>query len=1284
MKTTKLFFFFIAIFFSTSLVFGVQSKELRKVKLQLKWHHQFQFAGYYAAKFKGFYAKEGLDVEILQRDVDKKIVDQIKEKKIDFATADTDMLLEYLQGASIKVLASYFQHSPQVILSLPENNIDVPSDLIGKKVVISSKQVWVEVRAMLLKEGIPLNRVHFVEEPWPIDNLKNKSADAILGYSSGEALRLKKEGIEITKIRPIDYGIDFYGDILISSAHETEEHPEDTKAFIKATNEGWEYAFEHLDETINYILSLPGVKENNIDRELLLEEAKTLKGLILPGLINIGNTNKDRWAKIANTYKSVGLYKGKINLDEFFFEPDVKKESHLIKIIIIILGVVVLVVLVAFLWIAQLKRRVNKKTEELQKEIEQRKETEELLKQEKNFFINIMNNIPDPIYFKDKENKFIRINKATAQGFGLRKPNDAIGKTDFDFFEDEHAKIAGEDEKQVLKTGVAIINKEEKEIRSNGKITWASTTKLPFKDEDGNIIGTFGISRDITEKKINEELILNSERKFKALFENSNDAILLMDENGLFECNQKTLEIYQHSKNEILGKSVLDFAPEYQPDGRTSKEIYAKLKLDLQKGPQTIEWLGRRKDGSLFYSEVNVNQVEINGRNVVQAIARDISERKLNEELIKQSESKFKTLFENGNDGIFLMNEKGFIDCNSRTLQLFKCSKEEIIGQHPGTFSPQYQPDGRTSREAADAYINEALNGKSQIFEWIHTAKDKTQFYTDISLNRVEINGKMLIQAIVRDISEKKKAEEIVKTYAEIFQNTKIGIAIGFTEEQCINLVNPALAEMHGYTIDELLGKQVSFLSNEESKIQIPFIYRKALKSGHYECEMVHKHKDGTEFPVQVDITIVRGNKNEILFVILNVQKITTRKEAEKIQTALYKISESVSITDDMDTLYRNIHEIIKHLMPAENFYIALYDEENEKLNFPYFVDKYEKEIPKGVDIGRGLTAYVLRTGKDLLVNEEMDLELRRKGEVDLIGEPTKIWLGVGLKLGQKNIGVLVVQDYENADTYGEREKQILIFVSEQIALAIDKKRKEEELKKYALELKELNANKDKFFSIIAHDLRSPFFALLAISELLSKEINNLSKEEIENLTRELDKALKNEYKLLENLLEWARFQTGRIKYQPANYNLYDEVDHIYDLLRGNIVKKKINFTNSVSQKSFIYADINMVHSIMQNLVSNAIKFSNIDGIIDISSRIKDDMMEISVKDNGLGIRTKDQEKLFKIDEQLTTVGTAQERGTGLGLILCKELVEKNGGTIWVESEFGKGSTFYFTLPLSD
>ncbi|MGD8778601.1 MAG: PAS domain-containing sensor histidine kinase [Ignavibacteria bacterium] len=246
---------------------------------------------------------------------------------------------------------------------------------------------------------------------------------------------------------------------------------------------------------------------------------------------------------------------------------------------------------------------------------------------------------------------------------------------------------------------------------------------------------------------------------------------------------------------------------------------------------------------------------------------------------------------------------------------------------------------------------------------------------------------------------------------------------------------------------------------------------------------------------------------------------------------------------------------------------------------------------------------------------------------------------------------------------------------------AIELEKLNDKLSKSETKLKETNANKDKFFSIISHDLRSPFSSLLGFTDFLKNEVNNMDMDEIKQYVETISKAAQGIYKLLDNLLQWSSLQTGRLEYNPQKLDIEELIISIISLYNNKASEKGIKLSTEINGFTLAFADNNMIDTVIRNLLNNSIKFTRKCGCITLRTQSNNKEIIVSVCDTGVGMCALDLKKLFKISEHLSHVGTANESGTGLGLILCKEFIEKNGGKIWVKSEEGKGSIFSFSLP---
>jgi signal transduction histidine kinase len=259
-----------------------------------------------------------------------------------------------------------------------------------------------------------------------------------------------------------------------------------------------------------------------------------------------------------------------------------------------------------------------------------------------------------------------------------------------------------------------------------------------------------------------------------------------------------------------------------------------------------------------------------------------------------------------------------------------------------------------------------------------------------------------------------------------------------------------------------------------------------------------------------------------------------------------------------------------------------------------------------------------------------------------------------------------------------EKRQKIIERYADQLA-SLNKK-----LQSSEMELRELNASKDKFFSIIAHDLRNPFQALIGMTNMLRTGYELFTEEELLEQIGVIESAAENTLQLIENLLQWARAQTGRIQFEPQEFELVVVAGENVYLIDEAAKQKNITVKNDVPDGLVTFADRNMVTTIIRNLITNAVKFTHKGGCITVSAAEKDGLIEVSVEDNGIGMEEDIKNGLFRIDKHQTTKGTENEKGTGLGLILCKEFVEKHGGNIWVESTKGKGSKFFFSLPVNN
>lgn len=291
-------------------------------------------------------------------------------------------------------------------------------------------------------------------------------------------------------------------------------------------------------------------------------------------------------------------------------------------------------------------------------------------------------------------------------------------------------------------------------------------------------------------------------------------------------------------------------------------------------------------------------------------------------------------------------------------------------------------------------------------------------------------------------------------------------------------------------------------------------------------------------------------------------------------------------------------------------------------------------------------------------------------------------FLSVPFKLFGKQTGELMVAYTEELPFMDPFEPDLITNYSLRIAKITERIITREILSERESRLQKLNTDKDLFISILSHDLRSPFNAFLGLTQFLTENIHELGPDEIKSSIDQINKSAQKTFTLLEDILFWAKSASGKVPFSPQKLIFENICTDATDVLNQIAVAKKITINFSFPEETTVFADKEMLKAIIRNLVSNAIKFTKRAGRINISSIQTDSEIIISVSDNGIGMTASDSKKLFDLSQMITTKGTAEEEGTGIGLLICKNLVEKHGGTIRVESEPGKGSEFIFSLPL--
>lgn len=614
-------------------------KSAEEIRIQLKWHHQFQFAGYYAAKEKGFYADYGLNVTLCEYVDGRNTIGEVISGRAEYGIAGSEILLERVRDNPVVVIAVIFQHSPSVILSLKSSNIATPHDLINKKIMIWSHGEP-DLRAMLLEEGVTADKYHKAEPTWDIEELIDGRVDAMSAYITNLPYYLDRRNIEYNTLNPRAYGVDFYGDCLFTTESEVKKYPERTRKFREASLKGWEYAMDNVSEMIDIILTK---YSSNLTRARLEYEAEAMREIILPDLVQLGHINPGRWDHIAHTYEDIGMISSPYSLRGFLYDSNPAPDLRWLYWISSSAFLIFFIVLIYMMWLWTFNRRlqnaVRKQTtdlrclnEKLKIEIsEQKRAREDIMK-----FSRAVEQSPAAVVITDPDGNIEYVNPKYSQITGYSM-EEVIGKKPGILKSGKHSITFYEKLWQTLSQG-----KEWKgefcNVKKDGQEYWDSASISPIMDAKGEIIHFVGVQEDITEKKVVEQAIKENESKLRAITESVYDAIAVIDsKEQIVFWNPAAERIFGYTAEEVLGHSLHDLIVPPNDIERIKKKV-AEFSLTGQgRGIGTIkEFTARRKDGSTFPAERSLAAFRMNGEWWAAGTVRDITDRKKAEAKLKE------------------------------------------------------------------------------------------------------------------------------------------------------------------------------------------------------------------------------------------------------------------------------------------------------------------------------------------------------------------------------------------------------------------------------------------------------------------------------------------------------------------------------------------------------------------------------------------------------------------------------------------------------------------------
>ena len=828
-------------------------------------------------------------------------------------------------------------------------------------------------------------------------------------------------------------------------------------------------------------------------------------------------------------------------------------------------------------------------------------------------------------------------------------------------------------------------------IRPNdGQERWIHSWGVSEKDDTGNPIRIVCFVMDITENKKLENDIRIGHQRLMNIIEFLPDATFVIDENKRVVAWNLACEVMTGVKKEdILGLGDYAYA---EPFFEERRPILIDL-LDIPSAEVEAIYKYVRRTGDIIYAESFIPRLrsgkgshlwgtaaplfDQSGRRCgAIEVIRDVTEQKHIEQALRESEIKHRTLFETADDAIMLMSNNLFTDCNSRTLRMFGCSREQIVGASPYEYSPPTQPDGRNSEEKALEKIYLAMTEGPQFFEWEHCRQDRTTFMAEVSLNRLKLGGEIMLQSIVRDISGRRKAEDDAKlasTLTHYLSKYANDFIILLDENFRFLEVNERMVDFYGYTYEELIGMHASQLRAPETKDDFVKQTKVAQVSGNALYETIHKSKDGREFPVEISLRAIDNDGKKFYQAV--IRDITERKENEKA------LNESE----------RKYRELVEHansiiLRWTHEGRITFLNEFGQRF-FGYSSDEIigrhvmETIVPQTDSSGQDLRHLMDQICADPVAFEQnVNENIRRNGEHVWIAWTNRIVRDVHGQVSEiQSVGTDITKLKQAEEAIRELNTSLELRVARrtsELAVARDRAEAADRLK-------------SSFLATMSHELRTPLNSIIGFTGIILQGLAGpLNSEQHKQLEMVRDSA-RHLLELINDVLDISKIEAGQLEVYSESFDLRASIEKVIGIVKPLADKKGLNLKMELAEETDSwFSDSRRVEQVLLNLLNNALKFTE-KGMVTLTTKVMpyaagsaDYSIRISITDTGIGIKPENFNKIFQPFRQIDSGLSRQHEGTGLGLAICRRLAELLGGEIHAESDWGKGSIFTLILPM--
>jgi len=903
--------------------------------------------------------------------------------------------------------------------------------------------------------------------------------------------------------------------------------------------------------------------------------------------------------------------------------------------------------------------------------------SEEKLSITKNLLSDTISSIKSGFVLLDANSNYTYINNKAAELLGKSIQN-LIGKNIWDEFPENEGDLFYDSYQEVIRTKKAV-SFENYFAPLN---RWFENRIIPTNN------GVMMFFYEITEKKQNENKIkeayniINKSSSVAILCENAIDFPVIF-------ASENCIELFGYNYKEFLSGKIKIHEIVYPEDLEAIRDqvfelVKSKDRTTIKLKPYRI--ITKNKNIKWVKANIDVVRNERGKITNVQGIVEDITEQKKAEDLLFKSNQQLKDQFNNTPLASIIWDlDFNILEWNNSAERIFGYKAEEVIGKsNKDLLTPPYLlEEMKRLRETSFIQNNSfrqtneniTKNGKIIICDWYSVTLKDTE-------NNI-IGAACLVDDITERIKARKLLEKSEKKYKDIFEKSIDSVMV--LKNGLFLDCNEATLKMFGYNDKESVLKlhpsQISpeFQSDgSNSFIKAEKFIGITIENGFNRFRWEHQRKNGQVFQAEVTLTKIYDIDNSVTIHAV-VSDISDRVKKEQLENVLYNISKAASSIDDFNEFSLYIKNELNKIIDTTNFYIGLYNEETDMIKMPIMVDEKEDLIEFPAE--KSLTGYVIKTNKPLMVTNQEHKKIIADGLVDLVGEESKIWVGVPLRIQGKPIGAIAVQSYNNEKAYHRNDLQLLEFVSDQISVSIQRKNIETELRAAVIKAQESDKLKSSFLANMSHEIRTPMNGIIGFSELsLNPNLSEFDRKRYANIVVNSSRQLLT---IVNDILDISKIEAGVVKLNYESTCLNNLVDDLYDFYKQTASDNYLNLICKKgldSRKSIIEIDGSKLNQVLINLLSNSFKFTE-NGGIEFGYEMKDEStLLFFVKDTGIGIEKEFQSVIFDRFMQAELSLKKQSKGTGLGLAITKKFIELFQGKIWLESD-KNGTSVYFTIP---